>query len=41
MKINLKFHDYKKCLKPSQIENKINFLEKKIIDADCLKEDEK
>ena len=29
IKRNLKFRDYKKCLKASQIENKINCLEKK------------
>ena len=31
----------KKCLKASQIENKINYLEKKKIDVDCLKEGKK
>ena len=31
IKRNLKFRDYKKWLKASQIENKINYLEKKII----------
>ena len=41
MKRNLKFKDYKKCLKASQIENKIKYLEKKIIDVDCFKEDKK
>ena len=40
-KRNIKFRDYKKCLKASQIENKINYLEKKKIDVDCLKEDKK
>ena len=30
-----------KCLKASQIENKINYLEKKEIDIDCRKENEK
>ena len=34
----LKFRDYKKCLKASQIENIINYLEKKKIDADSLGE---
>ena len=29
IKRNLKFRDYKKCLKASQIENKINYLENK------------
>ena len=38
IKKNLKFRDYRKCLKPSQIENIINYLEKKEIDADNLKE---
>ena len=37
LKDNLKFRDYKKCLKASQIENIINYLEKKQIDADSLK----
>ena len=41
IKRKLKFKDYKKCLKVSQIENKINYLEKKEIDVDCLKEDKK
>ena len=41
IKRKLKFKDYKKCLKVSQIENKINYLEKKEIDVDCLKEDTK
>ena len=41
IKRKLKFKDYKKCLKASQIENKINYLEKKIIDVGCLKEDKK
>ena len=36
---NLKFRDYKKYLKASQIEKKINYLENKKIDVDCLKED--
>ena len=39
IKRNLKFRDYKKCLKVSQIENKINHLEKE--KTDCLKEDKK
>ena len=29
IKRNLKFGDYKKCLKVSKIENRINYLEKK------------
>ena len=41
IKRNLRFWDYKKCSKASQIENKINYLEKKKIDIDCLKEDKK
>ena len=41
IKRNLKFRDYKKCLKASQIENKIRYLENKAIDVDCLQEDEK
>ena len=40
-KRNLKFWDYKKCLKASQIEIQINYLEKKKNDVDCLKEDKK
>ena len=38
-KKNLKFRDYKKCLKVFQFENKINHLEKE--KTDCLKEDKK
>ena len=34
----LKFRDYKKCLKVSQIKNIINYLEKKKIDDDSLGE---
>ena len=34
----IKFKDYKNCLKASQIENKINYLEKKKT-VDYLKED--
>ena len=41
IKKKLKFKHDKKCLKASQIENKINYLEKKIIDVGCLKEDKK
>ena len=33
--------DYKKYLKSSQIENRINYLEKKETDLDCLKEDKR
>ena len=36
-KRNLKFRDYKKYLKTSQLENKINCLEKKEIDTNSLK----
>ena len=35
------FKDYKKYLKTSQIENKINYLEKKKTDSDSAKEDQK
>ena len=38
IKINLQFRDYEKCLKASQIVNKKNYLEKKGIDVDSLKE---
>ena len=41
IKRNLTFRDYETCLKASQNENKINYLEKKKIDVDCLKEDKK
>ena len=41
IKRNLQFRDYKKCLKASQIENKIYYLEKKKTNVDCLKEDKK
>ena len=37
-KRNLNFVDYKKCLKASQIENTINYLEKNEIGADSVKE---
>ena len=37
LKRNLKFRDYKKCLKASQIENKINYLVKGKNDVDCLR----
>ena len=37
-KINIKFRDYKKCLKASQTNNIINYLEKKEIDGDSVKE---
>ena len=38
---NPKFRDYKNCLKASQIENKINYLEKKKNYTGCLKDDKK
>ena len=41
IKRNLKFRDFKKCLKASEIEIQINYLEKKKNDVDCLKEDKK
>ena len=37
-KRNLKFRDYKKCLKASQIENILHYLEKNEIGADSLQE---
>ena len=36
-----KFQDYKNCLKASQIINIVNYLEKKRINVDSLKEDKK
>ena len=39
IKRKLKFQDYKNCLRATQIENIKNYLEKKEIDVDCLKED--
>ena len=42
VKGKLKFQDYKNCLEPAQIENKINYyLEKNKTGIDSLKEDEK
>ena len=38
MKRKLKFGNYKKCLKATQLENKINYLEKNKIDIGTLKE---
>ena len=38
-KKNLKFQDYKNCLEAAQIERKVNYLRKKKIDVDRLKED--
>ena len=40
IKRKLKFKDYKKCLKASQIENKIKYLEKKT-DTICVKQNQK
>ena len=40
-KRKLKFEDYKKCLKASQIINIVDYLEKKEINDDSLKEDKK
>ena len=39
IKRKLKFRDYNHCLKASQMENIINYSEKKKIDADCLKKE--
>ena len=36
IKRKLKFHDHKNCLKASQIINKVNYLEKKKINVDCV-----
>ena len=41
IKRKVKFQDYKNCLEAAQIEWKINYLEKKKIDEDSLKEDQK
>ena len=41
MKRKPKFQDYKNGLETAQIERKINYLRKKKIDVDSLKEDEK
>ena len=41
VKRRLKFEDYKKCLKASQIINIVNYLEKKEINVDSLEEDKK
>ena len=37
----IKFEDYKNCLEAAQLERKINYLRKKKIDVDSLKEDPK
>ena len=39
IKRKLKFEDYKNCLEAAQFENKINHLEKDIINVDSLKKD--
>ena len=41
VKTKLKFQDYEKCLKASQIINTVDYLEKKGINIDSLKEDKK
>ena len=38
MKRKLKSENYKNCLEATQLENKINYLEKNKIDIDCIKE---
>ena len=39
IKRKLKFRDFNNCLRASQIENLINYSEKKITDVDCLKKE--
>ena len=41
IKRKLKFENYKNCLEATQLENKINYLEKSNLDIDCIKEDHK
>ena len=41
IKRKLKFQDYKNCLAAAQIKRKVNYLRKKKIDVDSLKEDQK
>ena len=41
IKRKLEFQDYQNCLEAAQIERKINYLRKKKIDVDSLKEDKK
>ena len=41
IKRQLKFKDYKNCLKAAQIERKINYLRRKKIDVDSIKQDQK
>ena len=38
IKRKLKFENYKNCLEATQLENKINYLEKKKIEIDSIKE---
>ena len=38
IKRKLKFENYKSCLEETQLENKINYLEKNNIDIDSIKE---
>ena len=40
-KRELKLEDYKSCLEPAQTERNINYLTKKKIDVDSIKEDQK
>ena len=41
VKRKLKFENYKQCLKASQVINTVNYLEKKGINVDSLKEDKR
>ena len=41
MKRKLKFENYKNCLEATQLENKINYIEKNKIDIDSIKENYK
>ena len=41
IKRKLKIQDYKNCLEAAHIKRKINYLRKKEIDVDSLKEDQK
>ena len=41
LKRKLKFENYKNCLEATQLDNKINYLEKNKIDIDSLKRDHK
>ena len=40
IKIKLKFENYKNCLEGTQLENKINDIEKNKNDRDCIKEND-